>query len=284
MLQRLCLLCLLLVPGTLLAQAPGMPLFSPTPSTPQRFFVEGDVEWASVKFNGNSPTDYDRTFIPSVSVGWNLAQEQVFFATYRFLGADVGETFNAGVPDLESTFKQRIRLNMVDIMYRETLGGEGMPLGMSFDVGTRFAWAYMNTWDEALTIAGPLFDHREQNFYVGGGRLGVRPYWMFDQSAWQMTVFGEASFSYLWGQFREQGVYSPQSVGRSNTSSKDWDTMWNVDLEAGFSMYVPGCEGVLKLIGGYRYEIWSTERFGFVNDGSDKLTVHGPFLRIQFSF
>jgi hypothetical protein len=49
-------------------------------------------------------------------------------------------------------------------------------------------------------------------------------------------------------------------------------------------MYVPGFEGILKVIGGYRYEIWSTERFAFVNDGSDKLTVHGPFLRIQFSF
>ncbi|HMO34787.1 MAG TPA: hypothetical protein PKA06_01965 [Gemmatales bacterium] len=286
MFSRCCsiLLVLLVLPGILLAQAPGLPLFSPTPSTPQRFFVEGDEEWASVKFQGNSNADYDRTFIPSLSAGWKLAEEQIFYANYRFLGADVEDRFNVGVPDLESSLKQRIRLNSFDIMYRETLGGDRMPLGLSVDMGTRFAWAYMNDWREQLTIAGSTMDHRQLNFYVGGGRFGLRPYWMFDESSWQMTIYGQASFSYLWGQFREEGRFHPQTVDQPNIDRKSWNTLWNLDLEAGLSSYVPGFEGILKLTAGYRYEMWSSDRFRFLGEGADKLTVQGPFIRLQFSF
>lgn len=281
----LTLLCCV-VPAIAMAQAPGLPLVSPPPMASARFFVEGDAEWASTKLNGTTqPTEYDKTFLPRVAFGWAIKPEQIVWGQYRFLHADASEDFHVGVPDLESHASRHVRINMIDLMYRESLGGEGMPFGLSVDMGTRFSWAYFKDQMEHQTIAGPQGVERDLNFYAMGGRLGARLFWMFDQSDWQMTLYGQGNFSYLWGQFRENARYDPQSPGNINFNSRNWDTVWNYDLEAGLSSYIPGFEGVLQLTLGYRYEVWAGESLGFMTGGgTGQLTSHGPMIRLQWSF
>lgn len=274
--------CFLLVP-LLPAQTAGLPT---TSSGGQTFFVEGDVEWASVKLNGTTePREFDKTYLPRLAIGWNIAADQVMYGSFRYLSAKAEETFNPGVPDLESNISRHINLNVFDLMYRERMGGAGAPFGMDVDMGTRFAWAYFKDEETRSTIAGPLSQDQKLDFYTFGGRVGLRPYWMFDQSSWQMTIYGQADFSWLWGQFREKNLYNPQGAGRLSTSNNSWDSLWNLDLEAGVSSYVPGLEGMLQLTLGYHYEIWSIDKLGSLTGGNNgKLTSQGPFVRLQFSF
>lgn len=283
MLRRILAITLFLVLlPSLAAQTAGLPTSS---SSSQTFFVEGDVEWASVKLNGTTaPKDFDKTYLPRLALGWNIAADQVVYGSYRYLGASASETFNAGVPDLESNINRSIKLNVFDLMYRESMGGAGAPFGMDVDMGTRFAWAYFKDTEVDSTIAGPLFGQQRLDFYTFGGRLGLRPYWMFDQSAWQMTIYGQADFSWLWGQIRQKGEFDP-ALDRISYSNKSWDSLWNFDLEAGVSSYVPGLEGMLKLTLGYRYEMWSIDKLGALTGGNNgKLAVQGPFVRLQLSF
>jgi len=271
---------------TVSAQAPVLPLVAPASNMDSQFFVAADMQWASVKLNGTvKPTDFESVLVPQFTVGWQRLAEQVFFANYRFLGADVGESFNVGVPDLESSMARRIRLNTIDIMYRERLGGEGAPFGLDVDMRTRLAWAYFTDTNNALTIAGPVYTQRELDFYVGGARLGIRPYWMFDESAWQMTLYAQGNIAWLWGNFDSKYFQNSAISGVTSRSSNSWDTIWNYDAELGMSMFVPGFEGILQLSGGYRYEGWSTDQLGSLT-GSDpgRLTFHGPFLRLQWLF
>jgi hypothetical protein len=276
----------LLVPLTAFAQAPGLPLVAAPRMASSSFFVEADAEWASTRLNGNrEPTEFEKSFLPRLAMGWAIKPEQIVWGQYRFLNADANEGFNVGVPDLESHVERHVRVNMVDLMYRECLGGEGAPFGLSVDMGTRFAWAYFKDHVEAQTIAGPNFETRDLNFYTFGGRVGGRLYWAFDQSAWQMTLYGQANGSYLWGQFRDNVSYNPQTPLNLNASNKNWDTIWNYDLEAGLSSYIPGFEGVLQLTLGYRYEVWAGERLGFMTGGgTGQLTSHGPMIRLQWTF
>ncbi|MBL8821699.1 MAG: hypothetical protein JNJ77_03855 [Planctomycetia bacterium] len=285
---RPCIALILLIATTLAisAQAPGLSLVAPPSNIDSRFFLAADMQWASVKMNGTvNPTDFESTLVPQLTVGWQRLAEQLFFANYRFLGADVGESFNVGVPDLESSMSRRIRLNTIDIVYRERLGGEGVPFGLDVDMGSRFAWAYFTDTNHALTIAGPVNTQRELDFYVGGARLGIRPYWMFDESAWQMTLYAQGNIAWLWGNFDSKYYQNSAISGVTSRSSNSWDTLWNYDAEAGMSMYIPGFEGILQLSGGYRYEGWSTGQMSSLT-GSDpgRLTFHGPFLRLQWLF
>lgn len=264
-----------------LAQAPGLPLVPPPSSTP-RFFLEGDVQWASPRVNGEQePRKYDATFIPKLAMGWNLSDDQAVILSYRYLAGDVSTIFHEGVPDAETEVFRHLRLHTIDLMYRERLGGVGMPLGMDVDMGSRFVYSTFSDTINATTIAGPVDTLREQSTLLAGARLGIRPYWTFDQSAWQMTLYAQASGSYLLGTFRSREWVNAQPALFDNTYS----SMWNLDAEAGLSSYLPGFEGVLQLTAGYRYEYWSGSRLGFIT-GTDPGTIsmHGPFIRLQWSF
>jgi hypothetical protein len=282
MIRGLSSLLLLLVVSTqwVHAQAPGMSLVPP-PSTGPHFWLDGDIEWASPRVNGNEhPKSYDKTFIPQITFGWNIADDQAMFLTYRYLGADTSDAFNVGMPDAQTDTWRHLRLQTLDLMYRERLGGPGAPLGLDVDMGSQFAYNKFNDHSTADTIAGPVETQRELSAFLMGPRIGIRPYWMFDQSEWQMTIYGRLNGSYLWGTFRSRESVNGLPTVYDNTYS----SLWNFDAEAGLSFNIPGFDG-LQLTGGYRYEYWSSSRFGFIT-GSDTgtLSMQGPFIRLQFSF
>lgn len=263
------------------AQAPGMSLVPP-PSTGPRFWFEGDVEWASPRVNGDLyPKKYDSTFIPQIALGWNIADDQAMFLSYRYLGADASSAFNVGMPDAETETWRHLRLHTMNLMYRERLGGVGAPLGMDVDMGSQFAYLNFNDHSIVNSIAGPLDQQRELSAFLMGPRVGIRPYWMFDQSEWQMTIYGRLNGSYLWGTFRDRGSVNGVSTAYDNAYS----SIWNFDAEAGLSFCIPGTDGALQITGGYRYEYWSSTRLGFVT-GADTgtLSMQGPFVRLQFTF
>lgn len=266
---------------SVVAQAPGLPLVAP-PSTSPRFWLDGDVQWASPRVNGNDfLLKYDSTFIPQLTFGWNIADDQAVFLTYRYLGADTSGAFNVGMPDAETDVWRHVRLHTLDLMYRERLGGVGAPLGMDVDMGSRFAYSKFNDQINASTIAGPVIDQRESSAFLMGPRMGIRPYWMFDQSEWQMTIYGRLNGSYLLGTFRSRENVNGTSTVYDNTYS----SLWNFDAEAGLSFCIPGFDGNLQFTGGYRYEYWNASRWGFIT-GTDPgtMTMQGPFIRLQFSF
>ncbi len=278
------LITLLLFAATaeaLLAQAPGMPLV-PTASSSPKFWLDGDVEWASPRMNGeNHPKSYDKTFIPQLTFGWNIADDQALVLTYRYLGADTSAGFNVGIPDAETDVWRHLRWHTFDIMYRERLGGVGAPLGMDFDMGTRLVYSKFNDHSLTDTIAGPLDQQRDLSAFLMGARAGIRPYWVFDQSEWQMTLYGQLNGSYLAGIYRGREWVNGANLVSDNTYS----SLWNFDAEAGFSFNIPGFDGALQFTGGYRYEYWSASRIGFIT-GADTgtMTMQGPFIRLQFAF
>ncbi|MFT3878845.1 MAG: Lpg1974 family pore-forming outer membrane protein [Gemmatales bacterium] len=283
MIRLLSALFLLLLGTTpcLLAQAPGMPLVAAASSSP-RFWLDGDVEWASPRVNGNDLSRrYDSTFIPQITFGWNIADDQAMIASYRYLGADTSAAYHVGIPDAESEDWRHLRLQTLDLMYRERMGGVGAPLGMDVDMGSRFVYTKFNDQILANTIGGPFDQQREQSAFLMGPRMGIRPYWMFDQSEWQMTIYGRLNGSYLWGTFRSRESVNGSPTVYDNTYS----SLWNYDAEAGLSFCIPGTDGALQLSGGYRYEYWSSSRFGFITGGdTGNVTTQGPFIRLQFAF
>ena len=275
------LLFLLMANQSIVAQAPGLPLVAPA-STGPRFWLDGDVEWAAPRVNGSEqPRKYDHTFIPQLEFGWNIADDQAVFLSYRYLGADVSTAFNLGVPDAETLKWRHLRLHTVDLMYRERMGGVGAPLGMDVDMGSRFAYTNFSDLINATTFPGPVIEQRELSAFLMGPRLGIRPYWMFDQSEWQITIYGQINGSYLLGTFRSREYVNNATTVYDNTYS----SVWNFDTEAGLSFCIPGFDGSLKCTGGYRYEYWNAGRLGFIT-GSDTgtMTMQGPFVRLQFSF
>jgi len=283
MVRGLSALLLLFITTTqyVLAQAPGLPLIPP-PSNAPRFWLDGDVEWASPRVNGNDALlKYDSTFIPQLTFGWNIADDQAVFLSYRYLGADVSSVFNVGMPDAETAEWRHMRLHTIDLMYRERLGGVGAPLGMDVDMGSRFVYTQFNDQINASTIAGPVINEREQSAFLMGPRMGIRPYWMFDQSEWQITIYGRLNGSYLWGTFRSRENVN----GTSTVSDNTYSSLWNFDAEAGLSFCIPGFDSHLQFTGGYRYEYWNAGRLGFIT-GTDPgtMTMQGPFIRLQFSF
>jgi hypothetical protein len=262
-------------------QAPGLPLVPPPSGSPS-FWFSADVEWARPTLNGDrQPKKYDSTFIPQIQAGWNIANDQAMLLTYRYVGADTSSAFLVGVPDAESEVWRHLRLNTLDLMYRERLGGVGAPLGMDFDMGSRFVYTKLTDTINASTIAGPVETQRQVSSFLMGPRLGIRPYWMFDQSEWQMTIYAEANGSYLLGTFRSRESANAQPLLYDNTYS----SMWNFDAEAGLSFFVPGLSGLLQFTAGYRYEYWNAGKFGLMT-GNDPgtMTMQGPFIRLQFSF
>jgi len=263
------------------AQAPGLPLVAPPSSSPG-FWFAGDVQWARPGLNSvENPSKYDSTFIPQLEVGWNIAADQALVLNYRYLGADASAVSNPGVPDAESESWRHLRLNTFDVMYRERLGGVGAPLGMDFDMGSRFAYAKFTDLFNNSTIAGPVTDQRDLSGLLIGPRLGIRPYWMFDQSEWQMTIYGKADASYLLGTFRSREWMNGQTTIYDNSAS----TLWNYDLEAGLSFYVPGLEGVLQFTAGYRYEYWNSTKLSLItHTDPGTMSMQGPFIRLQLSF
>lgn len=266
----------------LLAQAPGLPLVETATSTGARFFLEGDVQWATPRLSGNfEPRQLDRTFIPQINFGWNISDAQAAIIGYRYVNSQVGEVFNANVPDLESVVDRSVNLQTFDLLYRERMGGPDAPFGMDVDMGFRIAWGDIENATNALTIAGPVYSQQQLDFVTGGTRIGIRPYWTFDPSGWRMTLYAQGHIAYLWGSFNAQSWVDQAPV----ISARDYSTMWNWDAEAGFSMFVPGMEGVLQLTAGYRYEVWSVDRLGFMTSSdTGSLTMYGPFLRLQLSF
>jgi len=275
------LLLLLVSTQGIFAQALGLPLV-PAPSSSPRFWIDGDVEWASPRVNSDEhPKKYDSTFIPRLTFGWNIADDQAMILSYRYLGADVSAAYHLGVPDAETEEWRHLRLHTLDLMYRERLGGVGAPLGMDVDMGSRFAYMKLSDQINASTIAGAFNDQRELSAFLIGPRLGLRPYWMFDQSEWQMTIYGQVNGSYLMGTFRAREWANGLTLVSDNT----YTSLWNFDAEAGLSFFVPGLEGLLQLTAGYRYEYWNASRLGFIT-GNDPgtMTMQGPFIRLQFSF
>ncbi len=273
---------ILVIAGNLYGQAPGLPLVAPPASGGAHFFLEGDVLWATSKLNGNvEPQQYDKSFVPSLTVGMNMSADNSMILGYRWLNTQTSEIFNAGVPDLESTVSRRLTFQNVDLIYREKLGGEGAAFGMDVDMGFRLAWAKFRDETNAQTIAGPVSSEQQLSFFTGGTRIGVRPYFTFDQSAWRMTVYAQGNIAYLWGSFKAQSWVDQAQV----QYDKDNSTLWNWDAEAGFSMFLPGMENTLQMTVGYRYETWNGERLGFIT-ASDKgsLVNYGPFVRLQLSF
>lgn len=284
MLRRFCatLVFLFSLATLTYGQAVGMPLVPAATNGGTHFFVEGDVEWASTKLNGNvEPREYDKTFIPQISLGWNIADSNAVLLNYRYINTQVKETFNLNVPDLESTITRRLNLQNVDITYRERMGGPDAPLGMEVDMGFRFAWSKFRDEMDAATIAGPVNTQNELGFLVGGTRFGIKPYFTFDPSGWKMTIYGQAHLAYLWGTFHGQS-WQDQVV---QINTRDNSTLFNWDAEVGLSMYCPGLEGILQFTAGYRYEQWTIDRLGFMTSSDQgKLTQYGPFLRLQVSF
>jgi hypothetical protein len=264
------------------AQAPGLPLVPPPSGSPS-FWLYGDLEWARPRLNGEDhPKKYDSTFIPQIQFGWNIADDQALVVDYRYLGADSSKGYLYGDPETELESWRHLRLHTLDIMYRERLGGVGAPLGMDFDMGSRFAYAKFDDLFSTTSSAGTIADQRELSGLLIGPRLGIRPYWMFDQSEWQMTIYGQANASYLLGTFRSREWVNGQTTIYDNSDSS---ALWNYDLEAGLSFFVPGMGGVLQFTAGYRYEYWNASKMSLITRSDPgTLSLQGPFIRLTFSF
>jgi signal peptidase I len=82
------LILILSFKNVLFAQAPAtVPSDSGIP-TMQRFFLEGDLLWTRPHLSGNKqPNNFDETFAPQLTFGWNLAEAQAFFLSYRYMKA-----------------------------------------------------------------------------------------------------------------------------------------------------------------------------------------------------
>jgi hypothetical protein len=186
--------------------------------------------------------------------------------------------------------QREFKLQAVDLMYRERMGGPDAPFGLDFDLGSRFAWAKFIDRHTTSMMVGPNSFREESDFFAVGPRIGLKPYWTFDNSSWRMTLYAQGNASFLWSNFKNKAwvndpLVDPLGYERLVYSAAPNGFLWNFDGEAGFSMFVPGLEGILQLTGGYRYELWNSSKMGFITEsGSGTLTNHGPFLRLQISF
>jgi hypothetical protein len=228
--------------------------------------------------------------VPEASLPWTAAtrfEGGVFLPdnlgflalSYKFLTTS-GSGMATAPNDVPGDLHSSLDFNVVDLDY----GLSGFPIAPHWDglarFGIRMGQAY---FDSQLTDAA--LSTRTTSWFLGAG-----PHARFDlQRRFDflpgLAVFGGLDGAVLVGQIRQhyyETLFTPFS-DEANDSTRQWQTVPVLDLQAGLRYTPPGVPS-LHFATGYQYEEWFYVGDVPGTDSRGRLTLNGAFVNVRFDF